>query len=160
MNSSNTIWEKHEMLCMRSKLGCFTRYISRFKQLYSTIMPRLAETKSESSQRDHTDNKQVPWAKIWNIVNKQVKQVHHKHKDSYLNQNKHISYINSLGIISKRAIKIQDACFAKHHNLLGLLWWIYNDSRDIHHKLVMFMMFSKRWPNLMMKQITPSLKLS
>jgi hypothetical protein len=46
MNSSNTNCEKHEMLCMRSKLGCFTRYTRRnFKQLYSTIVPRLAKTR-------------------------------------------------------------------------------------------------------------------
>jgi hypothetical protein len=30
MNSSNTNREKHEMLCMRSKLGCFTRHTSRY----------------------------------------------------------------------------------------------------------------------------------
>jgi hypothetical protein len=30
-----------------------------FKQLYSTIMPKTCRNKSESSQRDHTDNKRV-----------------------------------------------------------------------------------------------------
>jgi hypothetical protein len=35
MNSSNKIREKHEMLCMRSKLGCFTRYTSKYLSNYT-----------------------------------------------------------------------------------------------------------------------------
>jgi hypothetical protein len=35
MNSSNTNREKHEMLCMRTKLRCFTRYTSRYLSNYT-----------------------------------------------------------------------------------------------------------------------------
>jgi hypothetical protein len=35
MNSSNTNREKHEMLCMRSKLWYFTRYTSRYLSNYT-----------------------------------------------------------------------------------------------------------------------------
>jgi hypothetical protein len=46
------------------------------------------------------------------------------------------------------------------YNLLGRLWWIYNESRGIPHKLVMFMTFSKRWPNPVKKKFPLSLKSS
>jgi hypothetical protein len=91
MNSSNTIWEKHEMLCMRSKLGCFTRYTSRYLSNYTQpLCQDLQKQEWILLKRPYRDNYQEPWAKIWNEVNKQVKHVRHKHKDSYLNQNKHI----------------------------------------------------------------------
>jgi hypothetical protein len=35
MNSSNTNREKHEMICMRSKLGCFTDYINKYFSNYT-----------------------------------------------------------------------------------------------------------------------------
>jgi hypothetical protein len=35
MNSSNTNREKHEMLCMRSKLGCFTDYTNKYFSNYT-----------------------------------------------------------------------------------------------------------------------------
>jgi hypothetical protein len=35
MNSSNTIQEKNEMLCMRLKLGCFTGYTIKYLSNYT-----------------------------------------------------------------------------------------------------------------------------
>jgi DNA-directed RNA polymerase subunit RPC12/RpoP len=44
MNSSNTIQEKNEMLCMRSKFRVlYKMYKQVFKQLYTTIVPRLVK---------------------------------------------------------------------------------------------------------------------
>jgi hypothetical protein len=50
MNSSNTNWEKKEMLCMRSKLGCFTRYASKYLSNYTPSSYQDLRNKSESSQ--------------------------------------------------------------------------------------------------------------
>jgi hypothetical protein len=60
MNSSNRNWEKHEMLCMRSKLGCFTRYISRYVSNYT--QPLCHDLKKQElilTRRPLRDNKHV-----------------------------------------------------------------------------------------------------
>jgi hypothetical protein len=38
MNSLNTIREKNEMICMRSKLGCFTRYTNMYVSNYTQLL--------------------------------------------------------------------------------------------------------------------------
>jgi hypothetical protein len=53
MNSSNTNREKNGMLYMRSKLGCFTRYASKYLSNYTQSLCQDLQNKSESSQRDH-----------------------------------------------------------------------------------------------------------
>jgi hypothetical protein len=47
-----------------------------------------------------------------------------------------------------------------HYNLLCLLWRIYNDTRHICHKLVLFMTFFERWHDLVTKKSPLSLKAS
>jgi hypothetical protein len=46
---------KNEMLCMRSKLGCFTRYTSKYLSSYTQPLCQDLQNKSESSQRDHKE---------------------------------------------------------------------------------------------------------
>jgi hypothetical protein len=58
MNSSNTIWEKNEMLCMRSKLGCFTRYTS--EDLSNYTQPLCQDLQKQVlilTKRDHPSMK-------------------------------------------------------------------------------------------------------
>jgi hypothetical protein len=53
MNSANTNLEKNEMLCMRSKLGFFTRYTCKYLNNYTQPLCQDLQSKSEFSQRDH-----------------------------------------------------------------------------------------------------------
>jgi hypothetical protein len=45
MNSSNRNREKKEMLCMRSKLGCFTRYTSKYLSNYTHHYAKTCKTR-------------------------------------------------------------------------------------------------------------------
>jgi hypothetical protein len=60
MNLSNTNWEKHEMLCMRSKLGCFTYYINKYFSNYTQQDAKtLQKWKLILTNRPLVDNKHV-----------------------------------------------------------------------------------------------------
>jgi uncharacterized protein YchJ len=60
MNSSNTNQERHEMLCMRSKLECFTRYMSRYLINYTQPLCQDLQTQELIlTKRPLRDNKQV-----------------------------------------------------------------------------------------------------
>jgi hypothetical protein len=49
INSSNTNREKKDMLCMRSKLWCFTRYINKYLNNYTPSSYQDLQNKNESS---------------------------------------------------------------------------------------------------------------
>jgi hypothetical protein len=55
MNSSNTFRKKNEMVCMRSKLGYFTRYTSKYLSNYTQSLCQDLQNKSESAQGDNKE---------------------------------------------------------------------------------------------------------
>jgi hypothetical protein len=59
MNSSNTNWEKNEMIYMRSKIRVLHKaYKQVFEQLYIISMPRLVKQEWILTKRPIQDNKQ------------------------------------------------------------------------------------------------------
>jgi hypothetical protein len=112
MNSSNTIREKNEMLHMRSKLWCFTRYTSKYLSNYTQPLCKYLQTQEWIlSQGDHKEiTSNYPWAKIWNGVNTKLSK-------STISISSPTSIKTSIyklaSIISKRATMIWDAWFAK-----------------------------------------------
>jgi hypothetical protein len=59
MNSSNTNWEKNEMLYMRLKLRCFTRYTGKYLRNYTQHYAKTCKTRVNPHKRPQRDNKQV-----------------------------------------------------------------------------------------------------